>query len=214
MAESPAPEFYRTERFTAPPVRDSVRVEEFVMAADRMLRSGPSADFIQSPLDRPQDARQGVLDIDPDAGIAARIIYRLAYENAQLLSRLARAGLPTAIEDPTDRVRVSTHGRNSKPDPIAEMAARFAAQVMQLSSIHTEHPDDQDAAKVNASIEMIAEEADALVMAVIDDAETHGLDASGPWLNIPLIETRAFEVPSTDPEAHEADVQRDQDLNS
>jgi hypothetical protein len=35
------------------------------------------------------------------------------------------------------------------------LAANFAAQVVQLSSIETDYPDDQDAAKVNANIEMI-----------------------------------------------------------
>ncbi|PZO00592.1 MAG: hypothetical protein DCF30_09275 [Hyphomicrobiales bacterium] len=182
--------------------------------ADRMLRSGPSAEFVQSPADRPQDARQRMLDLNPDATGAERIIYRLAYENSQLVSRLARAGLPTAVEDPTDSVRDSTHGRNSKPDPIAELAASFAAQVMQLSSIQTDHPHDQDAAKVNASIEMITEEADALVTAVIKDAEDHGLEASGPWLNIPLIETQAFEVTTPDPESDRADDEHDRTLNS
>ena len=181
--------------------------------ADRMLRSGPSAHIIQSPPDRRQD-RQGVLDLDPSATSAERMIYRLAFENAQLVSRLARAGLPTAIEDPIDRIRDTESRRNSKPDPIAELAASFAAQVVQLSSIQSDHPDDQDAAKFNASIEMIAEEADALVSAVIKDAEDRGLEASGPWLKIPLIETQAFEVPTPDPEADEADDERDRKLNS
>jgi hypothetical protein len=67
------------------------------------------------------------------------------------------------------------------------LAANFAAQVVQLSSIETDYPDDQDAAKVNANIEMIAEDADALVTAVIKDAEDHGLGASGSWLKILLI---------------------------
>ncbi len=182
--------------------------------ADRMLRSGPSADIIQSPPDRRQDARQGVLDLDPDATSAERMIYRLAYENAQLVARLARAGLPTAIEDPTGRVRDTAHGRNSRPDPITDLAASFAAQVVQLSSIQTDHPDDQDAAKVNASIEMITEEADALVKAVIEDAEDHGLEASGAWLKIPLVETQAFEVPTPDPAADEADEMHDRKMNS
>ena len=182
--------------------------------SDRMLRSGPSFEFVQSPPVRPQDARQGLLDLDPDATNAERMIYRLAYENAQLVSRLAGAGLPTAIEDPTDRVRDTAHGRNSKPDPVADLAASFAAQVVQLSSIQTDHPDDQDAAKVNDSLAMIAEEADALVTAVIKDAEDHGLEASGPWLKIPLIETQAFEVPTSDPAADEADEMHDRKMNS
>lgn len=184
------------------------------MCAQRMLRSGPSAEVIKSTPDRPQDARQSVLDLDPDTTSAERMIYRLAYENAQLVSRLARAGLPTAIEDPIDRVRDTGHGRNSKPDPIAQLAAGFAAQVAQLSSIQTDEADEQDAATVNASIEMIAEEADALVTAVIEDAEEHGLEASGPWLKIPLVETQAFEVPTPDPAADEADDIHDRKLNS
>jgi hypothetical protein len=97
-----------------------------------------------------------VLDLDPDATNAERMIYRLPYENAQLVSRVARAGLPTAIEDPIDRVRETFLGRDSKPDPIAQLAAGFAAQVMQLASIQTDRPDDHDAAKVNKSIKIIA----------------------------------------------------------
>ncbi len=184
------------------------------MCAQRMLRSGPSAEMVQSPSVRAPDARQGTFDLDPNTTSAERMIYRLAYENAQLVSRLARAGLPTAIEEPMDRVRDIGHGRNSKPDPIAQLAQSFAAQVVQLSSIQTDHPDDQDAAKVNASLEMIAEDADALVTAVVKDAEDHGLEASGPWLKIPLIETQAFEVPSPDPDADEADDAHDRRLNS
>lgn len=122
--------------------------------------------------------------------------------------------LPTAIEDPIDRVRDNEHGRNSKPDPIAQLAEGFAKHVMQLTSLQTDHPDDQDATHVNASIEMIAEEADALVTAVIEDAEDHGLEASGPWLKISLIEVQAFEVPTPDPEADRADEERDRKLNS
>lgn len=76
------------------------------------------------------------------------------------------------------------------------LAASFAAYVAQLSSIQADEADEQDADKVNASIEMIAEEADALVTAVIEDAEDHGLEAPGPWLKIPLVETQAFEVPT------------------
>ena len=183
------------------------------MSSQRMLRSGPSAESIKGPPERPQDARQGMLDLDPDATSAERMIYRLAYENAQLISRLTRAGLSTAIEDPIDPADGSMHGRNSKPDPIAQLAASFAAQVAQLSSIHTDYPDDQDAATVNASIAMIAEEADALVTAVIEDAEDHGLESSGPWLKIPLVEVQAFEVPPPDPAADEADDMRDQTLS-
>lgn len=182
------------------------------MCAQRMLRTGLAAEVIKSPADRPQDESQTVLDLGETS--AERLIGRLAYENAKLVARLARAGLPTAIEDPNDRAPDSGHGRNSKPDPIAELAAGFAAQVVRLSSIQTDHPDDQDAAQVNANIEMIAEEADALVMAVIDDAEEHGLEASGPWLNIPLIETQAFAVPSPDPEAEAADEEHDCKLNA
>ncbi len=184
------------------------------MCAQRMLRSGPLSEVVQSPLERAPDARQGALDLDPSTTSAERMIHRLAYENAQLVSRLARAGLPTAIEDPIDRVRDTGDGRNSKPDPIAQLAQSFAAQIVQLSSIQTDYPDDQDAANVNARIEMIAEEADALVTAVIEDAEGHGLEASGPWLKIPLVEVQAFEVPTPDPDADEADEMHNRKLNS
>jgi len=184
------------------------------MCAQRLLRSGPTGDVVKGQPDRPYDPLQGVLDLDPATTSAERMIYRLAYENAQLVSRLARAGLPTAIEDPIDRVRNTSLRRNSKPDPIAELAASFAAQVVQLSSIQTDHPNERDAAGVNASIEMIAEEADAMVTAVIKDAEDHGLEASGPWLKIPLIETQAFEVPDPDPADDEANYEHDRKMNS
>jgi hypothetical protein len=184
------------------------------MSAQRMLRSGPGAEVIRSPSDPRPDQRQSMLDLDVDVTNAERIISRLAYENAQLIARLARAGLPTAIEDPIDRGRDPGHGHNSKPDPITELAASFAAQVVHLSSIQTVFPDDQDAAKVNASIETIAEEADALVTAVINDAENHGLEASGPWLKIPLVDAQAFEVPSQDPEADAADDEHERRLNT
>lgn len=183
------------------------------MCAQRMLRSGQSAEVIKSTGDRPPDPRQGTLDLDPATTTAEQLIYRLAYENAQLISRLACAGLPTGVEDPNDRDDTSLR-RNSQPDPIAKLAASFAKQVEHLSSIQTDHPNGDDAAKVNASIEMIAEEADALVTAVIKDAEDHGLEATGPWLKIPLIETQAFEVQAPGPEADKADYEYDRRQNS
>lgn len=180
------------------------------MSSQRMLRPREAVGAVRIPPDRDgcHIAPEG------DQTSAERMICRLAYENAQLIARLARAGLPTTIEDPIDRGPAPGHGHNSKPDPIAELAAGFAAQVVQLSSIQTDHPDDQDAATVNASIEMIAEEADALVTAVIKDAEDHGLEASGVWLKIPLIETQAFEAPAPDPEADQADYEYDRRRNA
>jgi hypothetical protein len=68
------------------------------MCAQRMLRAGPSADIVTNPPDRPRDERQGLLD--PNATNAKRMIFRLSHENAQLTSRLARAGLTTAIDNP------------------------------------------------------------------------------------------------------------------
>jgi len=179
-----------------------------------MLRAGPSSAVVQGPIDPPPDLRQGMLDLDPATTDAEQMITRLAYENARLISRLHRAGLPTAIEDPTDRVRYTDNGRNSKPDPIAQLAASFAKQVMKLTSVQTDHPGEEDAAAVNDSIAMIATEADGLMTAVIKDAEAHGLEASGPWLKIPLVETQSFEVATPDPAADEADDLRDWKLNS
>lgn len=184
------------------------------MSTDRMLRSGPAAEMVKSPSQRTGDARQGVLELDPQETRAEREIYRLAHENAVLRSRLARAGLSTEIENPIHPGDDAIHGRNSKADPIAQLAASYAAQVAQLSSIQTDQPDDQDAAAVNAGIEMIAEDADALVTAVIKDAEDHGLEASGPWLKIPLVEVQAFEVPASDATADQADEMHDRKLNS
>lgn len=193
------------------------------MSTDRMLRSGPAAEVAKSPSQKPEDARQGSLEFDAretraqetraDETHAEREINRLAHENALLRARLARAGSSTEIEHPVYPAD-DGHGRNSKADPIAQLAASYAAQVSQLSSIQTDQPDDQDAAAVNAGIEMIAEEADALVAAVIKDAEDHGLEASGPWLKIPLLEVQAFEAPTSDPAADEADALRDRELNA
>jgi hypothetical protein len=183
------------------------------MCAQRLLRSGPSAEVIKGPRDPGRDARQGVLDLDPGSTSAEQLIFRLAYENAQLTSRLTRAGLSTVIEDPNNSTGDVSHDRDSEIDPIAKLAASFAAQVVQLSSIPTDQPNDQDADKVNASIEMIAGEADALVTAVINDAEAHGLQASGRWLDIPLVEVQAFEVSTPDPSTAEADDTHDKKLN-
>ena len=75
-------------------------------------------------------------------------------------------------------------------------------------------PDETDAHRVNAQIAMVAEEANILIAALISDAEAQGLEATGPWLDIPLVECREFAVPRADPVAQQVDDIQDQKLNS
>ena len=74
--------------------------------------------------------------------------------------------------------------------------------------------DDTDAAWVNANISMVAEEADELISTLIEDAESKGLEATGDWIPMPLVEQRAFDVPKPDPEADRADDEHNRKLNS
>jgi hypothetical protein len=74
--------------------------------------------------------------------------------------------------------------------------------------------DETDAAWVNANIGIVAEGADDLISTLVDDAEGKGLEATGDWLPIPLVEQRAFEVPEHDVEADKADAAHDRKMNS
>jgi hypothetical protein len=75
-------------------------------------------------------------------------------------------------------------------------------------------PDETDAHRVNAQIALVAEEANILMTALITDAEAQGLEATGPWLDIPLVECREFAVPRPDPIAPEADDIHDRKMKS
>jgi hypothetical protein len=102
--------------------------------------------------------------------------------------------------------------RNS--DPVAEQAQEFAQKLEDLAGVLASPLDETDAAWVNANIGMVAEEADDLISTLVDDAEDKGLDATGDWMKIPLVEQRAFEVPRSDPAADRADDEHDRKMNS
>jgi hypothetical protein len=169
------------------------------MSPVRILRSGPGDDVVRSPYIRQPDPRQAAFDLDlPQESTAEETIYRLTYELTKLRSRLAKSG----------RSPISHPG-----DEIAAQADRFARALGTVEESGGDTEADADA--VNARIAMVAEEADALIAALIEDAEAHGLEATGPWLKIPLVECQAFEAPEQgDADAARADDIRDQSLNS
>ncbi|AMJ63052.1 hypothetical protein AXW83_24585 [Bosea sp. PAMC 26642] len=167
-----------------------------------MLRSGLSSDVAKSRLPPREDERQGALDLDPPASTALDKIERLSAENTKLKMQLARveAQFPK-IESTTYRSYNPVDGWVDKVDAIAEQAAGFAAQLAEVKAIRTTgEPDKTDAEAVNASIAMVAEEADALITSLIEDAEAHDLEATGPWMSIPLVDCQKFETPSRDDE--------------
>jgi hypothetical protein len=102
----------------------------------------------------------------------------------------------------------------SNPDPVATQAQEFARKLEDLAGVLANPLDETDAAWVNANISMVAEEADELISTLIEDAESKGLEATGDWLPMPLVEQRAFEVPKGDPEADKVDAERDRKMNS
>jgi hypothetical protein len=188
------------------------------MCAQRMLRAGLASDVIASRPVQRIDERQGILDLaDPDAPeseTAEQIIYRLSYALTALRSQLVRAGL-TEEAAPRFHAYSASRGWTYKEDKIAHQAQAFAKQLDRVTSIRANRElADHDAADVNAHIAMIAEKADSLITALIKDAEARGLEATGPWMKIPLVECREFEVPQSDLIADEADFAHDQKLNS
>lgn len=189
------------------------------MCAQRMLRAGTASDVIASRPVQRIDERQTALDFGepepPSANeTAEQMIYRLSYSLTELRSQLAREGL-TEEAAPRYHGYSASRGWTYKEDKIAHLAQGFAKQLDRVTSIRaTGELADHDAADINAHIAMIAEEADRLITALIKDAEAHGLEATGPWMKIPLVECREFEVPQSDPVAEEADFVHDQKLNS
>jgi hypothetical protein len=100
-------------------------------------------------------------------------------------------------------------------DPVERMARCFAARLIDVKCIRaTGEASHDDARSVNAHIAMVATEADALITALIKDAEANGLDSAGRWMNIPLVECQEFEVVTRDPAADEVDDIHDLKLNS
>ncbi|WP_156639715.1 hypothetical protein [Bosea sp. PAMC 26642] len=173
------------------------------MREHRMLRSGPSSDVAKSPLPRRNDERQGALDLAPPASTASDKIERLSAENTKLKMQVPLVeGQVPKIESTTYRSYNPVHGWLDKVDVIAEQAAWFAKQLAEVTAIRTTGaPDETDAEAVNTHIAMVAEEADSLITALIKDAEAHDLEASGPWIKIPLVECQKFEAPSRDSES-------------
>jgi hypothetical protein len=102
----------------------------------------------------------------------------------------------------------------SPPSDDIQRKARHVAERLASITGTPGDPDETDAHRVNAQIAMVAEEANILITALITDAEAQGLEATGPWLDIPLVECREFAVPRADPVAQEADDILDRKLNS
>jgi hypothetical protein len=100
-------------------------------------------------------------------------------------------------------------------DKVGRLASRFAQHLKEVKGIAGTHEADEfDARSVNASIGMVAELADSLIDALISDAEARGLNASGAWMHIPLIEVREFQASASDPGPKEADDIHDRKMNS
>jgi hypothetical protein len=97
---------------------------------------------------------------------------------------------------------------------VAAQAQEFARKLEDLAGVLASPLDDSDAAWANANISMVAEEADELISTLIEDAERKGLEATGDWIPMPLVEQRAFEVPKRDPQADNVDAERDRKMNS
>ena len=190
------------------------------MCAQRILRAGPGADVIRSQPSRRVDARQGSFDLDPPEAetTAEQTIYRLAREVAELRLKLAGAGAPKSPEGVTYRSYHSGRGWIDAVDPIALMARHFAARLAEVKCIRSLGPvgdaTSDNAKDVNAFIAMIAEEAGALITSLIEDAEASGLEATGAWMNIPLVEVRKFEPIERDPELERADDIQNDKLNT
>jgi len=190
------------------------------MCAQRILRSGPGADVVRSQPSRRVDARQGSFDLDPPEAesTAEQTIYRLAREVAELRLKLAGAGAPEGPERLTYRSYHSGRGWIDAVDPIALTARQFAHRLADVRCIRQLGPagdaTEDNAEAVNYYIAMVAEEADGLITALIEDAEARGLEATGAWMKIPLVEVRKFEPIERDPELERADDIQDDKLNS
>jgi hypothetical protein len=129
-------------------------------------------------------------------------------------SEAVRSG-KTPRPDPRQRaLDLDAPDERRNTDPVAEQAQEFARKLEDLAGILASPLDETDAAWANANIAMVAEEADDLISTLIDDAENQGLEATGDWLPMPLVEQRAFEVPKPDPAGDKADAARDRKMNS
>jgi len=101
---------------------------------------------------------------------------------------------------PTYRAYSATRGWIDKIDQVQLIASTFAERLSEVRSVqNTGEPDEADAVSVNANIASIAKMADELISAVIVNAEARGLQATGGWMDIPLVECREFELEEQDP---------------
>jgi hypothetical protein len=128
--------------------------------------------------------------------------------------RSGKAPKPDPRQQTLDLDAPSYEQERRNSDPVAAQAQEFARKLEDLAGVLANPLDDTDAAWVNANISMVAEEADELISTLIEDAESKGLEATGDWLPMPLVEQRAFEVPKSDPEAAKNDAERDRKMNS
>ncbi|KPF71691.1 hypothetical protein IP69_05955 [Bosea sp. AAP35] len=169
-----------------------------------MLRSSPGgADILKSPLSRREDERQGSLDLGPSRPEPVTSVYgrieQLSYENGQLRMLLAQGSGRADASRATYRAYHPLQGWIDKVDGVAACARGFADKLAAVTAIRAStEPDSSDAAAVNAAIALVAEEADALINALIADAEARDLTPSGPWMDIPLVECRAFQASAQD----------------
>lgn len=95
----------------------------------------------------------------------------------------------------TYRAYSATKGWTNKQDAIAIMAQAFAERLNEVTCVRAlGEPGEDDAKQVNAFIRMIAEGADQLITAIIENAESRDLEQSGPWMAVPLVEVQEFGV--------------------
>lgn len=170
------------------------------MSVSRRSRAGPPNDILKGPVSRAEDPRQKSFDLGEGQQTSEERIYGLSYRLASLRANISI--------DPW----AAWADRPKKSDRVSVLASGFARELEQVEPVHT--ASEEEAAAVNRRIAMVAEEADALIEALITDAESQGLAATGAWLKIPLVECQAFEVPEIDPEEQKADDLRDQWRNN
>lgn len=98
-----------------------------------------------------------------------------------------------------------------KTDTVAVMARAFAEKLQDITCVRSlSDPEQEDADQVNRFVRMVLTEADQLVGALLSDAFAQGLEDNGPWMTLPMLELREFEVPEIDVSAIRADDLRDQ----
>ena len=99
-------------------------------------------------------------------------------------------------------------------DSVAAEAQELARKLDDLAGVLANPLDETDAAWVNANIGIVAEGADDLISTLVEDAEAKGLEATGDWMKVPLVEQREFEVPNQNAEADKVDAAHDRKMNS